>query len=364
MVGQIFRVQQYNRNSLLNELLASNAKLFIGGQDMDQARSGKFITHILKGLTPPEFIQKMQEVFGADAVTHEDLRVLKLDIEKMLLHFANHIVKMTQDQNNLLFKRFVKYDLDGVFRLFQISYGKMVAGRLDQANYANILASISRVYAHFLNDLSTMPNIDSSGLFASVPYENGLSAHPIIVIKEKFIVLLNLLIMHVACEYYGDKEYFSTETVIQDSINSLRQVLMGLFNSHPYYADTYLVNKWWLSAEGNNDFEYVQLVMQQNLSDGVMLRKLKLITQVNYNGVKVFNDQIREMNAFYYDNLLELMGHLNSFEQMYCKLKENADLDQSAVDNGESVKFTILLKDHQLNALPILPSDAQQEDKV
>ncbi|MDC4347170.1 hypothetical protein NQ641_18830, partial [Acinetobacter baumannii] len=74
-----------------------------------------------------------------------------------------------------------------------------------------------------------------------------------------------------------------------------------------------------------------------------------------------YNDLMRYEEHFYFDILVELMGYLNCFEQMYQKLKEHAYLDQSAIEKGESAKFTLMLNERNLNVLPVQKSDTLKD---
>lgn len=382
-------IEKYRQKSeLIDAILASQAKIFVGGQSMEPTKTAKFIPHLVKGLTPPEFLQLMQNIFGSDAVTHEDLQEFKLDIEKMLLHFTNHIVDMIKCQNNELFKRFIEYNKDGTFRLFEISYKKLVSGRFNHSDIASLglTGRFADLFSHYLKQLSRVPNHNYNGEIAIAPSRFGDIIHPIFDTKENFMVLLDVLIMQIACEYFADREFFSTDTVIQDSINSIREVLLNLFNFLPHnrgpisndpfnrktpktpkiekkMSHIYLVNKWRNNKEG---FEEIKLLMQHNYTTGEMADLFNSLCMVNeYDKGMFFDDTLRYEEMFYFDVLVELMGYLNCFEQMYWKLKEQASLDQSAIDNGESVKFTMLLNERNLNVLPVIQSNnAEDSSKV
>ena len=370
-------IEKYRQKSaLIDAILASNAKIFVGGQSMDPTKTAKFIPHLVKDLTPPEFLQLMQNIFGSDAVTHKDLQEFKLDIEKMLLHFTNHIVDMIKHQNNELFKRFIEYNKDGAFRLFEISYKKLVSGRLNHSDIASLglTGRFADLFSHYLKQLSRVPNHNYNGEITIPPSSFGDITHPIFDTKENFMVLLDVLIMQIACEYYADREFFSTDTVIQDSINSIRGVLLNLFNFLPHtrgqisndplnrytqkkptiekkMSHIYLVNKWRKDKEG---FEKIKLLMQHSYTTEEMADLFNsLCVKNSYEEGMCFDDTLRYTEMFYFDTLVELMGYLNCFEQMYLKLKEQASLNQSAIDNGESVKFTMLLNERNLNILPV-----------
>lgn len=364
--------KQYQKSELINLILASNAKLFIGGHSQDPSNKGDYISPLVKGYTPTEFLTLLQETFGSDAVTQADLNEFKLDIEKMLTHFTGHIIDMMKQQNNELFNRFVSYDKDGAFRSFAVFYPKMVSGRFKEIEPSLVISRLCNLYPHFLKELGKVPEYRTNGEIDVIYPPGEGPTHPVLITKENFMVLLDILIMHTACEYYGDKDNFSSDTVIQDSINLIRDTLLFLFNAIPHrrgpeqkssksndkitrknLSHVYLLNNWRSNPER---FEEIKLLMQHNYSTGEMSDFFNSILD---NGN--YNDLMRYEEHFYFDILVELMGYLNCFEQMYQKLKEHAYLDQSAIEKGESAKFTLMLNERNLNVLPVQKSDTLED---
>ncbi|WP_180101597.1 hypothetical protein [Acinetobacter sp. YH12126] len=381
-IGALTIEKYHQKSALIDSILASNAKIFVGGQSMDPTNKAKFIPHLVKGLSPLEFLDLMQNTFGSDVVTHEDLREFKLDIEKMLLHFTNHLVDMIKYQNNELFNRFIEYNKDGTFRLFEVFYKKLVSGRL---NHSDIVASgltgrFADLFSHYLKQLSRVPEHNYKGEITIHPLSFGDIKHPVLETKENFMVLLDILIMQVVCEYYTDKKYFGEDEVIQDSINVMREALFKLFYYLPHtrggissgpiseksviekkMSHIYLVNKWRNSKEG---FEEIKRLMQHSYTTQEMAGLLNSLCVKNaYDNGMCFDDTLGYSEMFYFDILVELMGYLNCFEQMYLKLKEQAVLNDSETNNGESVKFTMLLNEHNLNILPIIKFNDSEDSR-
>ncbi|WKT72194.1 hypothetical protein [Acinetobacter variabilis] len=359
-MSDITEVQQISKSQLLDGLIASNAKLFIGGHSQELGRKGKFISPIMKNLTPLELYKVLQETFGTDAITHSDLKEFKLDIEKMLMHFTDHILNMIQSENNNLFKRIIEYDKKGTLRMFEVYYSRLVQGKLKSTDTVNptvatIVMRINNLYAHYMKELDKIPDFDINKniKYLSINYE---LIHPVLVTKENFFIVLNLLMMHTACEYYSDKSFFSTETIIQSSIDNIRSKLFKLFNGIPYNQNTnlgnvYLFNLWRTDID---KFDQAALQTQYSFTTKTLSTMMETIAYKNPNNSNeiVIRDKLVFEQEFYFETLLELMGFLNSFEQMYITLKLNAK--NLANNNGSEVdvvkKFTFLLNEHNLPA--------------
>lgn len=351
---------------LLDKLMATNAKLFIGGHSLESGKKGKFIAPILSNVTPAELLLTLQETFGSDAVTHEDLHEFKLDVEKMLLHFTDHIVDMIKAENNDLFNRLIQYDKDGTFRMFEVYYSRLIQGKFSigptlDPTVAALITRINDLYAHYIKELAKLPKYNENGNI-EYQYVNSAFVSPVLETKENFMVLLDLLLMFTACEYYGDKPHFSTETVIKDSIKKIRDILFSLFNAIPYrnrtnWGNVYVFNTWRTDPER---FKQIALHLEYPFTMETISTLLKHVSYESRQNkeLTIVDDALYPQQRFYFDTLIELFGYLNSFEQMYETLKLNAlntiNNDASAVDGDAIQQFTFMLEQRNIAEQQVL----------
>lgn len=347
------KIETFINSPLYQRLLADGASCFFsvrGGK-------GKLKQRVLEELPIDEFFSDLIRVDDeVEGITGEDFIQFTVSVESMLKHFTDNIVDLVSNAQNEVFNRYVEYDEGGIFRDFAANYNRIQSGR--NPGIHNILSGIHRLYAHYFKEFQKTPAFKKDEyLTRFYSKESGRRAYPIDLIAEHFAMLINLLCMNMMCEYYGDKEEFSSETLLQNSINAIRSHLVTLFNTPTHsvepiqdrgwreepLVDLYMVNLAFNQPAKLEDFE---LIIGEEISRNKLINYMKRsmekpsLTSNSY----YFNFHLDERNLYYFDTLMDLMSKLNHFEAMYLKLKELSKINSPGDENYASTLFHLYLK--------------------
>lgn len=327
-----FKDRAINKNSYLyRSLFPNDAKVFIGGKNS----SGQYIPHLTENLTPDELVNFIVDTFGSKGVTQDDLIEFSINIEDMLNHHTQHIVDMLNQGNNELFNRLIAFNVDGTFRSFTVFYDRLINGDLDQATILNQITHVNHIYAHFFQKFNSFSfTYNKIGDIEHIFNHNGY-INPVFEVAETFYMLIDVLLMHMAYEYFGQKKSFSKDKVISESLKSIRSALYQLFNTPSHYSDVFVAKAF---LQDQEEFKQIELLSAHKFTHGsiskIIMDVAKPIYEYNNTEFEI-NLQMPYGLGIYFNILLELMGRLNHVEQMYETLKANAASPNEAQADGD-----------------------------
>lgn len=333
--------------------LPPHIELFIGGRDKN---SGNFTPHISPDMSPDNMRIFVAETFDLVPVDDQDEETpsqsINLDMAQVLHGIVNHFLEGIRAENNFLFKRFIDYDRDGIFRSFARSYQRIRDGKIQPS--ITMQEGLDRLFKHYHSEFNNaqdfVPNPQHN------PQSHGTKQYVSNVneLTESFSILVNVLLMSIFCEYHADPEHFQRETLFRDDIQKIKNRIRSFLTSTPLSSDhTYqqyvMKNRLW----NFDQYKLIEKVTGQHVTDTDALHYL--VSHMRCDKDYVGNDMVYfDLNSDYKKYSIQFVHnldhHFNALIDMYglINMVESIYLDYKAKSFGDSPNRDVTPVQYQL----------------
>ncbi|MDC4756690.1 hypothetical protein NQ807_11960 [Acinetobacter baumannii] len=343
-----------NNLFLLRSLLPPNTDLYIGARNKD---NGYLLSHLTDEHPFEDFIQMLSDNFNTQGIQQSDFYHFTIKVEAMFSHFTDHIHQLLTQNNNIIFNQLIDFKQQGVFQNFNQYYHRIMIGKASGTVIDTLNMQINELYAYHLNQFKIYPNFNKNEHLNSFYISERSSRISYAqLVAEKFYVVINLLLMSMMCEYYGDKIYFSEQIIFENKLTDIENHILYLINSpkefsyseyqnHHYQSE---IDRYTLYVAINEPEKLKKLTLIQNspiTAERIGEIMKNSINPSNWHYDRVSIDvNLSKQKRQYFDYLIELLSTVRYIKEMNNKLKLFAQSGSSHDDMEASTHFDIWLK--------------------